>query len=424
MNKRVKLTGLFVGLLVVFFGICYFLYLNHYVCRLSINGTKLGFVKYTELDKYVYSVMTETDYVFDNLDLDTDSVTYSFETNDKFQDYSFKNFMLGLIGGSDYQFVILKQIDSNKVISWLNNYNKDQKSSTSAYIDKTDKFEIVPEIIGTEIDVNAIVAELTPYKYNHIVLSDYILAPDVVTSDLEEICASANNYATWSCMYTNGTIIKSDIDKVWLDDTYGIVYDDSFIEEEVASCTDSYNGKPEFISFHTTSGKDINVPNATLEAKVDVESEIAYLKQAMKECKILEDRVPCFLMDNSELGNTYVEVSIPEQHMWYYLDGECVLESAVVTGQVGVHDTPTGCFYITQMINGTYLTGEDYKEWVNRWMRLTTNGIGIHDANWRSTFGGDIYLTDGSHGCVNMPNLKAADLYELVDIGTVVIIHD
>ncbi len=57
-------------------------------------------------------------------------------------------------------------------------------------------------------------------------------------------------------------------------------------------------------------------------------------------------------------------------------------------------------------------------------MRLTVDGIGIHDANWRTSFGGDIYKTDGSHGCVNMPNLKAAELYKLVDLGTIVIIHE
>ena len=129
-------------------------------------------------------------------------------------------------------------------------------------------------------------------------------------------------------------------------------------------------------------------------------------------------------MNNAEIGNTYVEVSIPQQHLWYYQDGKVVLECAVVTGQVGVHDTPLGCYYITQMINGTYLTGEEYNNWVNRWMRLTVDGIGIHDANWRTSFGGDIYKTDGSHGCVNMPNLKAAELYKAVDLGTVVVIHD
>ena len=82
-----------------------------------------------------------------------------------------------------------------------------------------------------------------------------------------------------------------------------------------------------------------------------------------------------------------------------------------------------GCYYITEMINGKYLTGPGYRTWVNRWMRLTNNGIGLHDANWRSSFGGSIFLKDGSHGCVNMPNEKAAQLFKEAEIGTITVIY-
>ena len=50
-------------------------------------------------------------------------------------------------------------------------------------------------------------------------------------------------------------------------------------------------------------------------------------------------------------------------------------------------------------------------------------GIGLHDASWRRKFGGNIYLKDGSHGCVNMPSDKASDLYENVEVGTKVLVH-
>ena len=56
-------------------------------------------------------------------------------------------------------------------------------------------------------------------------------------------------------------------------------------------------------------------------------------------------------------------------------------------------------------------------------MRLTNNGIGLHDANWRSSFGGSIFLKDGSHGCVNMPNEKAAQLFKEAEIGTITVIY-
>ena len=48
---------------------------------------------------------------------------------------------------------------------------------------------------------------------------------------------------------------------------------------------------------------------------------------------------------------------------------------------------------------------------------------GLHDANWRSNFGGDIYKYGGSHGCVNLPPNRTPDLYNMISVGTIVVIH-
>ena len=50
------------------------------------------------------------------------------------------------------------------------------------------------------------------------------------------------------------------------------------------------------------------------------------------------------------------------------------------------------------------------------------NGIGMHDAAWRTTFGGDIYLENGSHGCVNLPEAVVAVLFEQMSVGTPVVV--
>lgn len=118
-----------------------------------------------------------------------------------------------------------------------------------------------------------------------------------------------------------------------------------------------------------------------------------------------------------------VEVSLGEQHMWCYQGGNLVLNSPVVTGTVGVHDTPGGIFQIIEKVPGKYLVGDDYKNWVDYWMRLTWSGIGLHDATWRKSFGGTIYQRSGSHGCINLPYGVAANLYNIVPMGTWVIIY-
>ena len=50
-------------------------------------------------------------------------------------------------------------------------------------------------------------------------------------------------------------------------------------------------------------------------------------------------------------------------------------------------------------------------------------GQGFHDATWRSAFGGNIYVRNGSHGCVNLPYSAAEDLYSKIDVGTPVVVH-
>ena len=121
--------------------------------------------------------------------------------------------------------------------------------------------------------------------------------------------------------------------------------------------------------------------------------------------------------------NTYIDVNIEAQTVTYILDGNIVWESQCVTGDVSKRrTTPTGIFAVYGHVKGTYLTGPTWKNWVDYWMPFY-HGCGLHDATWRKTFGGEIYKTNGSHGCVNLPYDKAKELFEMVTIGTVVIVH-
>lgn len=121
--------------------------------------------------------------------------------------------------------------------------------------------------------------------------------------------------------------------------------------------------------------------------------------------------------------DTYVDVDIANQTMTYYKDGEVVLSSSCVTGNPNTgNSTPKGSFVLRTKIPGKYLVGPTWNVWVDRWMKFTGN-VGLHDAGWRSKFGGNIYKSDGSHGCVNLPTETAYELYDMIDVGTAVIVH-
>lgn len=124
------------------------------------------------------------------------------------------------------------------------------------------------------------------------------------------------------------------------------------------------------------------------------------------------------------MPETYVDVNLTAQTMTYYLNGYAVLASPCVTGNVNAgNGTPAGFYSIKVMVPGKRLVGPTWNVWVNYWMRFTDGSIGLHDASWRSSFGGNIYQTNGSHGCVNLPPDVAATLYSMVTVGTPVVVH-
>lgn len=126
------------------------------------------------------------------------------------------------------------------------------------------------------------------------------------------------------------------------------------------------------------------------------------------------------------VGSTYIEVSISQQHMWFYINGKLYVDTPVVTGNDdGAHNTPKGVWPIFQRMSPTVLVGADYRCPVDYWLAFTQSGCGIHDSTWRPNYeyGGTTYKGNGSHGCVNTPHSKVAKIYKKAKIGTKVIVH-
>lgn len=125
---------------------------------------------------------------------------------------------------------------------------------------------------------------------------------------------------------------------------------------------------------------------------------------------------------------TYVFVSISNQHLTYFVDGKVKLDCPVVTGNINGHSTPKGTFRINSksrntILRGTEDNGDKYESFVSYWMAFIGSSYGLHDATWRSNFGGEIYQGGGSHGCVNMPFESAKSLYGMAETGTPVLIY-
>ena len=145
---------------------------------------------------------------------------------------------------------------------------------------------------------------------------------------------------------------------------------------------------------------------------------------AAAQAALPKDANGAIMTSPAGMPETYVDINLTTQTVVYYLNGVAVLVSPCVTGNPNKgRGTPTGYFSIKAMVPGKRLKGPDWDVWVNYWMRFTDGAIGLHDANWRKSFGGTIYQTNGSHGCVNLPAQNAAALYSWLTIGTPVVVH-
>ncbi len=210
-----------------------------------------------------------------------------------------------------------------------------------------------------------------------------------------------------------------------LDETGKLVTDEEAVASFIDSLCQEYDTLGSARSFQSTRGDIITVEGGTYGNKIDRDAEIAYLTQALAE-HADEVHIPAYeeearVRGRDDIGDTYVEVDMTEQKLYYYEDGELLLETDVVTGNVrGGHKTPSGVNYVYAMQRDRILRGPDYESFVKYWAPVN-RGIGIHDASWRGSFGGEIYKTNGSHGCINVPPSVMTKLFDMLEIGVPVV---
>ena len=182
-------------------------------------------------------------------------------------------------------------------------------------------------------------------------------------------------------------------------------------------------------TFKTSGGNTITVNGGSYGWRIDREAELKQLVTDIKSSKAV-NREPAYKQRGKtrkstyeDIGDSYVEVSIAQQHMWVYKDGRQVVSTAVVTGNTAAgHGTTPGVYYIAYKARHAVLKGEDYKTPVSYWMPFN-GGQGIHDSWWRGAYGGSIYRGGGSHGCVNTPPSQVPQVYANVETGTPVVVY-
>lgn len=257
--------------------------------------------------------------------------------------------------------------------------------------------------------------------------------PEVTLEDtgLQEAYARLQNYTNTVITYTFGAgkeVLDGDTIAGWITvNGYQVTFDRTMVEEYVASLRKKYDTVFRPRKFDTSYGVEVTIDRGDYGWWMDTEQEAEELA-GMLERGESGERVPIYRQkaasyETPDYGNTYVEINLTAQHLFLYRNGECVLESDFVSGNPSRgNGTPTGIYGITYKERNATLKGENYRTPVSFWMPFNNN-VGMHDATWRNEFGGNIYQTNGSHGCINLPYSIAEEIYRQVEKDTPVICY-
>lgn len=321
----------------------------------------------------------------------------------------------------------------------------DSKSAYPAF--KDTKFEIVPEVIGTKVDdakfTAAVEAAINGFQDRlNMQEADCYILPKYV-SDSQEVIQAAdkmNSYLGAVITYEfgeNREVVDASVISKWVKikkKKMQVSFDEKAVKEYIKGLASKYDTRYRAKEFTTAKGNTVTVEGGNYGWQIDQEGEYKHLIKDIEKAKVVTRQPECSSKaadyGNAGVGNTYAEVDLTNQHMYFIKDGKVVLESDVVTGNPNKGNaTPQGIYTVSYKTKNAVLRGQKkpdgtytYESPVKYWMPFN-GGIGFHDATWQSSFGGDRYKSHGSHGCVNMPKEKAGELYDLISAGMPVVCY-
>lgn len=318
------------------------------------------------------------------------------------------------------------------------NMREPQDAKISDYNSATGSYTIVEEDKGTELledKVKEAVATAVMSLAESVDLEEQgcYLDPAVTSEDeaLKTACETMNKYVGAKITYKFGdkseTLNGNEIHNWLTVNGTSVGVSESKAAEYVKNLANTYNTAYKPKTLKTSYGKTVTITAGNYGWKIDQTKETAALVSLIKNGE-QTSREPEYSQkaashSGNDYGNTYVEVNLTAQHLYFYVNGKLVVQSDFVSGNAAKGwSTPAGAYPLTYKQRNATLKGEGYSTPVSYWMPFN-GGIGLHDANWRKTFGGTIYKTSGSHGCVNLPPAVAKTIYENISAGDPVLCY-
>lgn len=469
-GKRKKISGkvskvnVFLGILGVLFilsGVAYLMagmyFRSHFLPNSDVNGIDCSYQDAAEVTRrleqqsglYVLDILDQDGSLAGSvhaLDIDL-KIDVAGEVEEILAQQNIYEWIFALKNQTSHSLSYGITFDENKLASILEEFpafmQKNMEQPQNAYIGEYSGelkgYEIVPETKGSLLDLNKVEeAVLMAVQTGDTQLElepagCYVRAE--ITSENVNLKQKLDTMNTWAgtCITYdwNGSqvILDGDIIHEWIVEEDGnISLDEEAAAEFVAARAKEYDTYGKKRKFTTTAGLELTLPSGAYGWKTDRKQETKELLELVHEGSITQ-REPVyttkgFQKGNDDIGNSYVEIDLTNQHLYLYQDGKIVVESDFVSGDMTKSGrmTPPGVFGLTYKTTNATLRGEDYETPVNYWMPFNGN-IGMHDATWRRKFGGEVFITNGSHGCINLPLKNAKEIYSYISTGFPVICY-
>lgn len=359
--------------------------------------------------------------------------------------------IVSLFKDKDYEVSLDNSYDKASLDAFISSLaclqDENMTAPKDAYLeDNGEAYQIVPEVEGTTLDKEKTIQTIKDAVENRktsISLEETACyqSPSVRQDDqkLNEEKDKMNRLTTMQIVLDFGSgqeAISRDLLKSWLkqDEAGNYSFDEPVVKQYVIDLSGKYNTEGRPRDFVTTGGSTVHLSGGDYGWRLWQDKTTESLMAALNSGESQTIEVTWLYKAQSHSGNeiegTYVEISISQQHMWFYKNGSLIVETDVVTGNPNTgHGTPAGGVWKLKDKRSPFtLVGKkpdgsiDYEEPVTFWMPFN-GGVGLHDLVKRDAFGGDIYLTNGSHGCVNTPYDAVATIYNNIEINTPIVVY-
>lgn len=353
----------------------------------------------------------------------------------------------GLFGGEKYDDVTMFSYNQDsflKAYKKLDCFNKKKiiKIVNAKPVYKDGKYSIQKEEEGTQLDLAVTSKKVDEYIRSGISTINLeqekcYYNPEYTSEskEIKDLTQKLNDAMKGSITYKFGkqtVVLDKDVYHKWFKIKKNHIdysVDKDAQENWLLKFMYKYNTQYGWHTFKTHDGRTKKIYGGPYGWRISKDKEEAAISKMLKE-GTKETREPYWRSKgkvydgvNGDIGDTYVEVDISAQTVYYYKNGKQKFATSCVTGKMTAdRKTPECVAYILYKQPSATLVGQGYSSPVKYWMPFIGN-VGFHSASWRSSFGGSEYISNGSHGCVNLPSSSAATLYSLVEKNDPVVVY-